>query len=149
MTNWRDCAPTVIGGGKTSTDYEVMISVPNYKKQAKEAWEEKAVSFMFRNKAYDRILDHNAAYLRISEIQPNSTRIYFDFMPDEYKSKTLGRKLSHKSGSSGYYRAVFPFLSKNEYTIVCGHWIGEYKLMYDADCGCYYIENNSVRGWRR
>ena len=150
MTNWRNCAPSFIGGGKTTTNYDVMISVPNWdKKSAKEGWQKKSLSFMFRNKAYERIRDHNAAYLRISEIQPNASRIYFDFMPDEYRSKTLGRKLSRKSGTNGYYRTVFPFLSKNEYEIINGYWIGEYTLLYDADCSHYYIENESVRGWRR
>ena len=151
--DWRDCAPTSRGHGRRAPKYDVLVTVVKNKNATTPVaaeWERMGVSFTFKNKGYDRIVDHNAAYLRISMIQPNSSRIYFDFMPDTFESKALGRRLSSKNGNEyKTYRTIFPLLSKREHELIVGHWIGEYELHYDADCSNYYIENKAVRGWLR
>ena len=149
--DWRDCGPASRGGGKRSANYDVLLTVVKNKTVKGEVdadWKLKGISFTFKNKGYARIVDHNGTYLRISMIQPTSTRIYFDFMPDDYRSKQLGLKLSKKEREENSFRTVFPFKTKREHDIVAGYWIGEYQLQYDADCSNYYIENKSVRGIR-
>lgn len=144
--DWRDCAPRQgARSGRGQASYDVLITDVNFKVKEETEWKRRCLSFTFRNKGRRRIEDSDAVYLRISSIQPNTSKIYFDFMPDNYDSRALGRKLSKDETA---YVAKFPYISEHERKIIVGHWIGEYKLQYDADCGDYYIENKTVRGWR-
>ncbi len=88
--NWRECSAKSRGG---NAEYDVMVSVVTTRKKAgaTEEWTWRGMCFSFRNSAYNYIKDCDYKYLRISQIQPSSTRIYFDFLPDSYNAKKMGR----------------------------------------------------------
>lgn len=120
------------GGGKAK--YEVYVSVSYYNKK----WH---LRISFANKGY-RVA---SAYGRLihTEIMPNSTRIYLNFIPKE-TNDIIGRTLSKPQKKSELMVATFP-LSKIKAEIVRGKWIGCYKLEYDADNHYYYIDINTKK----
>lgn len=146
--DWRNCAPQKNKRGGVAK-YDVLVTIVRIKtvkdEKDKTLWMNQGISFTFKNHGFDRITDHRGKYLRITRIEPNTQRIYFDFMIDDYNNRQIGRSLS-KDEKDKCYRTIFPFASEIEKKIVAGHWIGEYDLQYDGED--YYIENRASKGWR-
>ena len=132
---WRDCSPKSGGG---SVNYEVMVSDVS----TSGGYEGRGIQFYFRNIALDFIEGEAFFYSRISEIMPNSERIYFDFMPNDFASKKKGRKLAR---GKNVITLTIPYKNKTEKEVVSGYWQGEYRLKFDKTEQACYIEQPERR----
>lgn len=75
---WRQ--PKSRGGkGRQASNYEVALTLTT---NGRASGNRKSLNITFRNRAYRKIQLMEAKRLRVSEINPNKDRIYFDFVLD-------------------------------------------------------------------
>ena len=124
---WEKYTP-VIKVGKHA-DYDVSVSVTGSKTNGE------SLNFYFANKGME--IAKNFGRLEHSEILPNTTRIYFNFLP---RDERAGYCITKQGSSNRRLKATFPLRSKNKSSVVKGRWVGDYKIGYDRDYHYYYID---------
>lgn len=126
---WEKYTPVVKHG--RSADYDVSVSVTVSKTNGE------CLNFYFANKGVE--IAKNFGRLEHSEILPNTTRIYFNFLP---KGERAGYCISKQGGNDRRLKATFPLKGKsnNKASVIKGRWVGDYKIGYDREYHYYYID---------
>lgn len=128
---WRDCTPQH-RGGVAPVAYDVRVAL-TAKAKGKEP---SLIGFHFRHNGADVVSSYR--YMEISEIAPTSSRIYFNFMPDDIKYQGTAPMISKRM--DGYYQCVMPAKNATEIAIIKDLWVGTYRIQYDSVLNHYYIE---------